>query len=592
MSLKIEENNYTRQKIKSEYSVCDNCGSTEKLVIFPCEHNICENCLFKYLISTNFMDIGLSSIKIICPKCKEGKMEIYLDDYINLLNNLLNQKNPNLRRQDDKKSNNIFCATHKDKNIVKYCPECKSDLCEKCIKEIHERYNPNHRLININDKNIKNKKEILIENIKKNNYYLNDLQVSQKYFIQKLESDRITIQTQINKIIKDLNDFLDLTTFKINSFIKNMKKIFQIINLSYYNYHTSNLKDKKEIIITKKIIDINLIHKNIDLKELIPSIENIINNLQESLNYNYEFQFDGQDYKKSFILKPSEDIESEVVTKIVEIEAINKLVSSLINGKIYVYDLYSYDLTYTIDAHQNAIWAMIKLSNNNIVTASLDKHIKVFDLIGGNTKPIAVLRGHKGNIFCLGEIKPGIIASGSEDKTLKLWDLNTKRCINTIEDPNESKINSMCILNDSGTIITGGDDNLIKIWEIYSDYSPICLQGHECTIWSIISINNDNTKIASGSSDNTIKIWDLTKMCCLLTLEGHSNTISSLKLLNNDLLVSASWDETAKIWNLRTKNCVFTLEEHKDIVWDVIQLNSGDLATCSNDMNIIIWSKN
>ena len=141
MSLKIEENKDSFPKIKKEYSVCDNCGSAEKLVVFPCEHNICENCLFKYLISTNFKDMGLSSIKVICPNCKEGKMEIYLDDYINLLNNLLNQKNPNLRRQDEKNSNNKFCATHKDKKLVKYCPECKTDLCEKCIKEIHGRYN-------------------------------------------------------------------------------------------------------------------------------------------------------------------------------------------------------------------------------------------------------------------------------------------------------------------------------------------------------------------------------------------------------------------------------------------------------------------
>ena len=592
MSLKIEENKYALPKIKKEYSACDNCGSAEQLVVFPCEHNICENCLFKYLISTNFKDIGLSSINVICPNCKEGKMEIYLDDYINLLNNLFNQKNPNLRRQDEKNSNNKFCAAHKDKNLVKYCPECKTDLCENCIKEIHGRYNPNHRLISINDKIMKNKKEILINNIKKKNYYLNDLQESQKYFIQKLESDNITIQSQINKIIKDLNDFLDLTTYKINIFIKNMKKIFQIINLSYYNYHTSNPKDKKEIIITKKLIDVNLVHKNLDLKELTSSIENIINNLQESLNYNYEFQYDGEDFKKSIILKPSEDVEQEVVTKIVELEGYNKLVSSLINGQIYVYDLYSYDLSYTINAHQNAIWAMIKLSNNNIVTGSLDKHIKVFDLIAGKTKPIITFKGHRGNIFCLGEIKPGIIASGSEDRTIKLWDLNTKRCINTFEDPNESKVNSMCILNDSGTIAIGGDDNLIKIWDIFSDYLPVYLQGHECTIWCIISINNDNTMIASGSSDNTIKIWDLTKMCCLLTLEGHSNTISSLKLLNNDLLASSSWDETTKIWNLRTKNCVITLREHKDIVWDVIQLKSGELVTCSNDMNIIIWSKN
>jgi WD40 repeat protein len=370
-----------------------------------------------------------------------------------------------------------------------------------------------------------------------------------------------------------------------------MKKIFQIINLSYYNYYLSSNIDKNQITFSKQLVDFNIISKKIDMNDLIYLSKKLLTNFQEENQlYNFEYKFDVDEYKKKYTLKSPED--PECITKIIEINKYNKLVSSLINGKIYVWDLNSNNLDYSIDAHNSSIWSMIKLSNDNIVTGSSDKLIKIFNILDQSSDPIIKLRGHKGTIFCLGELEKNKILSGSEDRTIKLWDLETKKCILTLEDPNESKINCLYILKDFRFVLTGGNDNLIKIWNIYSEYIPNVLIGHECTIWSLASISDDDTIIASGSSDNTIKIWDLINLKCLFSLEGHENTISSLKVLNNSLLVSSSWDQTSKIWNLRTKECVFTLKGHKNIVWDVIQLDSGDIATCSSDMSIIVWSKN
>ena len=52
---------------------------------------------------------------------------------------------------------------------------------------------------------------------------------------------------------------------KITNFQNEMKKIFQIINLSYYNYYSSDISDKKEITISKKLIDFNIVSKKIEL---------------------------------------------------------------------------------------------------------------------------------------------------------------------------------------------------------------------------------------------------------------------------------------------------------------------------------------
>ena len=599
MSLENQEQNVYKEKANIiKDSPCHKCNEVNNLILYSCNHEICISCIYNFYMSNNFKGLTTSSLKIKCPICQNGEEEINLDDWLEQLKQLLVQKNQkNEKYNDDNdldnigkdKNSNKYCRIHKDKIMIKYCKDCKTDLCEKCLKELHWRYDENHYLIDIEKKQerkIENKNDSI-----KNNKYINELQEKETIFMQKLESESIMIQTKINRMIKDLNVFLENYINIINFFQNNMKKIFQIINLSYYNYYLSNEKDKKDIIFSKELNDFNIISKKIDLNEIIYSSKKLLSNLEEQNQlYNFELKFDGDSYKKLLTFKPPDD--PECITKILEIKSANKLVSSLISGQLLIWDLYSNNYEYSIEAHTSAIWSMIKLSNDNIVTGSSDRLIKIFDIVNQNNDPLVKLRGHKGTIYCIGELEDNKILSGSEDRTIKLWDLTKKKCILTLEDPNNSKINCLYVLKDSRFVLTGGDDNLIKIWNIYSDYIPNCLKGHECTIWSITSISDDDTIIASGSSDNTIKIWDLIKLKCLFSLEGHENTISSLKLLNNSLLVSSSWDQTAKIWNLRTKSCVFTLKGHKNIIWDVIQLNSGDLATCSSDMSIIVWTKN
>ena len=286
-------------------------------------------------------------------------------------------------------------------------------------------------------------------------------------------------------------------------------------------------------------------------------------------------------------IKEKNEVE-DCVTKIIELQELNKIVAGLIGGQIYVWNLDERNIEKEVDAHKSAIWALIKLSNNMIASGSSDKTIKIWN-IDNFEKPI-ILKGHNGTIFCLAELEKYKIISGSEDRTIKIWDILEKRkCIQTIR--SDSKINCLHILPDPGFIITGGDDNLIKIWNIYSELVTDILEGHECTIWSITGLTSDSSIIASGSSDNTIIVWDLQNLKRIFSLEGHENTISCLKMMKNGLLLSCSWDTTIKIWNLKTRSCITSLKGHKNIVWDAIELNDGDIASCSSDNKIIVWKK-
>ena len=608
-------------QVKERVNISENmprikCSSVNKnLIEFSCSHKVCFNCIFKYFLSSSFKGISMAYINLKCPQCQQGEIEINLDDYIEILKLLLYQKNPNFGQEDENNNTNTnnnnyeedlsalnSCKIHKDKKIIKYCKQCCINLCEKCLREIHNRSFPNHTLVNASQRkgtnnsrtaSAKNRNLSPLENIR-NNKEINELQEKETIFMQKLESESIMIQTKVNQIIKDLNFLMENYINKINVFQDNMRKIFQIINLAYYNYYTSNDSDKKEITITKKLNDFNITSKKIDFNEINNTIQRTLKEFgPEKSIFNFEFQWLGENYKKKFELVTKNDSENkpDCITKIIEIKNSNRIVASLISGQIYIWDILSKNLDSSINAHKSAIWSMIKLSNDMVVSGSSDKMIKVWNILGGSTEPFIKLRGHKGTVFCLAEMEQNKLLSGSDDRTIKLWDLINKKCLMVLEDPNGSKVNCLMVLPDPGFIVTGGDDNLLKIWNIYSDYIPNTLAGHECTIWSITSIVDDSSIIASGSSDNTIKVWDLVSLKCLFTLEGHENSVSSLKLLNNNLLISSSWDKYIKIWNLKTRKCITTLKGHTNIVWDIIQLDNGDLASCSSDMKIIIWGK-
>ena len=82
----------------------------------------------------------------------------------------------------------------------------------------------------------------------------------------------------------------------------------------------------------------------------------------------------------------------ECVTKILEIDKGNKIVSAMMDGQLLIWDINHKELSYSIKAHESAIWAMIKLSDDKVVTGSSDKLIKVWDILNEYSDPIMVLK--------------------------------------------------------------------------------------------------------------------------------------------------------------------------------------------------------
>jgi WD40 repeat protein len=109
--------------------------------------------------------------------------------------------------------------------------------------------------------------------------------------------------------------------------------------------------------------------------------------------------------------------------------------------------------------------------------------------------------------------------------------------------------------HDSKKVASGSNDKTIRIWDAETGECERVLKGHSGDISSVV-FSHDSKKVASASSDETIRIWDAEIGECERVLEDHSEWIS-LGVFSHDSkkVASGSGDETIRIWNAETGVC-------------------------------------
>jgi WD40 repeat protein len=120
--------------------------------------------------------------------------------------------------------------------------------------------------------------------------------------------------------------------------------------------------------------------------------------------------------------------------------------------------------------HTGLVKCICVLSNKYIVSGSADNTIKIWNLHSwDSTKEIPQTRncdftftGHTASVNCIAILPDGRFVSGSDDKTLRIWNPLTKKCDNTFNEAHKNSIKYIAVLP-SGQIISS-DEHTIKIW--------------------------------------------------------------------------------------------------------------------------------
>ena len=242
-----------------------------------------------------------------------------------------------------------------------------------------------------------------------------------------------------------------------------------------------------------------------------------------------------------------------------------------------------------------------------LASASEDNTVKLWWVDTGTE--MTTIYGHLDRVCCVAFSPDGkIIASAGRDKTIKLWQARTGQLIKTIGDWNKAEyyshandINSLAFTPQGNILASASKDNTIKLWWLGSDISSVdygklikTLSGHYKAIRAI-AISPDGNILASGSEDNTIKLWEIKTGKEINILgswySGYLQFINAVAFSpDGKILASGSWDKTIKFWNVKTGDMLKSIEGHTDYIRTVAFSPDGKIiASGSDDKTIKIW---
>ena len=222
-----------------------------------------------------------------------------------------------------------------------------------------------------------------------------------------------------------------------------------------------------------------------------------------------------------------------------------------------------------------------------LASGSEDDTLRLWNAITG--EPITILPGHTDRIATVVYSLDGkTIASGSWDNTVRLWDAATNQ-LKKVFAGHSRWVASVAYSPDGKQVASGSDDTTVRLWDVETGQST-SLTMHTGGV-TAVAYSPDGGVLASGAKDDTVRLWNANTGQRIATLTGHTGDVTAVVYSpDGKTIASGSADGTVRLWDPITGQLKTTLTGHSRSVVAVTYSSSGALASGSADGTVRIWN--
>ncbi|XP_044758891.1 lissencephaly-1 homolog [Coccinella septempunctata] len=230
----------------------------------------------------------------------------------------------------------------------------------------------------------------------------------------------------------------------------------------------------------------------------------------------------------------------------------------------------NYECIRTMLGHDHNVSSIAFMPGNDyVVSSSRDKTIKMWEVLTGYCVKTYV--GHRDWIRMVRPSPDGsLLASCSHDQTIRVWAVSSKECRTELRAHEHvieciawapelcagAIIEAVGVDNKKGAamgpfLASGSRDKSIRIWDVGAGCALFTLIGHDNWVRGVV-FHPGGKYLLSASDDKTIRIWDLKNKRCTKSLDAHKHFCTSLDFhRSHPFVISGSVDQTVKVWECR-----------------------------------------
>jgi serine/threonine protein kinase len=217
--------------------------------------------------------------------------------------------------------------------------------------------------------------------------------------------------------------------------------------------------------------------------------------------------------------------------------------------------------------------------SRRVLSGSEDGTLRLWEVETG--KPLLTVPGHPKGVWSVAFSPDGRRAlSGGRDSTVRLWDLTTGQQIRAFDSDAKENV-TVAFSPDGRWGLAAGDGPAIQLWEIDTGRPGQRLEGHTGRVWSAV-FSPGSHWVLSGGVDRTVRLWETATGREVRQFLGHLGTVRRVAFSPDRLQVlSGGWDETMRLWDVATGKQVREFQAAPYYVEGVSFSPRGDFALSS-----------